>query len=159
MAEALTFSSKIGLLSFQVYGFLNLLNSKSQVAMKRNCHVSTHALKFPLHRKLQFLIDFYMLPISRADIVLGTKWLKMLRPIIPRLRSSINAIPMVGLSGISTRVSQQQDQRNFPFTIRRLHNTKFFRLFPSRFITYHYNRPSQFLLCGPDNKCHFRTIH
>lgn len=33
-------------------------------------------------RKLQFLIDFYMLPISGADIVLGTQWLKMLGPII-----------------------------------------------------------------------------
>lgn len=30
----------------------------------------------------QFLIDFYILPISGADIILGIQWLKTLGPII-----------------------------------------------------------------------------
>lgn len=32
--------------------------------------------------KTQFLIDFYVLPISRADVILGIQWLKTLGPIV-----------------------------------------------------------------------------
>lgn len=72
----------------------------------------------------QFLIDFYVLPINGADLVLGIQWLKMLGPTVTNYNSLSMQVHWndspISLQGITNNKASEISQTQ----LKRLHETK-----------------------------------